>query len=88
MKVNKISISLKDNPDLAATLAGVSAGDTVCLEHVEIIVDEVTEDNVLGSIDEIKEAELKPATKDPEDGDEVDENAPVFQVMADKSKKY
>lgn len=82
---DKITISLKNNPDLAAKFAGVAAGDTVALDGVECTVDEVAEDLLTMSVDDIDEVKVTPNDSE-DDSEEVDDNAPVMQVMA--SSKY
>ena len=81
MAPDKISINLKDNPELAAALVGATAGTKVTLKEVEFSVDEATDQLLVGSIESIEGCECEEMeAEDPE----TDETAPVFAVMGKK----
>jgi small nuclear ribonucleoprotein (snRNP)-like protein len=81
MEPDKISINLKDNPEIAAALVGVSPGTKVTLKEVEFTVDEATDQLLVGSIESIEGCECEPEA---EDEAPADETSPVFVVMGKK----
>lgn len=82
---DKITVSLKNNPDLAAKFAGSAPGDSVKLDGVELTIDEIAEDLLTASINDIDKVDI--TAQEPDDtGSEVDADSPVMQVMG--GKKY
>lgn len=82
---DKITVSLKNNPDLAAKFAGAAPGDSVKLDGVELTIDEIAEDLLTASINDIDKVDI--TAQEPDDtGAEVDADSPVMQVMG--GKKY
>lgn len=83
MDAHKLSLNLKDHPEYAEALAGASAGDTVTLKEVKIIIDEIAQDQMIGSIDDCGDITVKPGPDRPKDAKPDDETvAPVLSVMA------
>lgn len=89
MDIDKLALGLKDNPALAAAFAGASAGDTVTIKNLEIVIDEIANDMVVGSVccDELTEDDVS-VTPGPDDDTEgtgeasEEETSPVLSVMA------
>lgn len=94
MDIDKLALGLKDNPNIAAAFAGASAGDTVTINNLTIVIDEIANDMVVGSVDcdELSEDDIK-VTPGPDDGKEgtgeasEEQTAPVLSVMAPRSAK-
>lgn len=94
MDIDKLALGLKDNPALAAAFAGASAGDTVTINNLEITIDEIANDMVVGSVccDELSEDDIKitpgPDTDEEGTGEASEEiSAPVVSVMSNGYKK-
>lgn len=85
--INKISLSLKgENNKLAAELAGASPGDAVKLgDGFEFIIDEISSDLVIGSVDVEDIGDVKVESSQDEDAEPDEEtqmaSAPVVSVM-------
>ncbi len=87
---DKISLSLRDHPKLAAAFAGTGAGDTIKITDIEFIIDEVSSDIVIGSIEIEEIGEVTVESKEEEDAehesgyenqDESAASSPVVSVM-------
>lgn len=91
MDIDKLALGLKDNPAIAAAFAGASAGDTVTIKELTLIIDEIANDMVVGSVccDELSEDDVT-ITPGPDDGDDEtgtgesseEASSPVLSVMA------
>lgn len=90
MDSHKISLNLEDYPEIAAALAGASAGDTVKMK-VTFIIDEFAEDVVVGSIESCSDYSVTPGPEDEKrmaKGEASEEaTAPVLAVMAPGYKR-
>lgn len=94
MDIDKLALGLKDNPAIAAAFAGASAGDTVTISNLELIIDEIANDMVVGSVDcaDLSEDDIKitpgPDTDAEGTGEASEEaTAPVLSVMAPRYDK-
>jgi hypothetical protein len=84
MDSDKLSVNLKENPEVAAALAGTSPGDYVKLQ-LEICIDEIAEDMLVGSIHDVDvdSVQITPGPENEDADEETKEKAaPVVSVMA------
>lgn len=88
MESHKLSLNLKEYPQLAAELAGASAGDTVTFKEVEVMIDEISEDTLVASIKECEGLSVKEGPNREEKDEEMEEDTEkVLSVMAPGYKK-
>ena len=89
MDVHKLSLNLKDHPEYASALAGASAGDTVTLKEVKVIIDEISSDQMVASLHECGDITVKAGPDKPKGTGEASEEiaAPVLSVMAPGYRK-
>lgn len=87
MDSNKLSINLKDYPELAAELAGSSPGDTVTFKDLEVTIDETGEDVLIASITECDSVTVTPGPNREEEEVNEEDAAPVLSVMSPGYRK-
>lgn len=77
---NKLTLDFGSSPSLASALAGKQPGDKVTIK-VEFSIDEITDSDVRGSIEEVEVHE-----SESDDEVEVEASSPVMLVMSKKDK--
>lgn len=88
MDSDKLSIDLKNNPKVAEAIAGASPGDTVKFTDLEICIDEIAVDMMVGSVCDMGEVSVTPGPEEDDNESEPSdqETAPVLSVMAPRSQ--
>lgn len=83
---NKVTLDYKDNPELRAAFQGKAVGDKCTLE-VELQVDELTEEGLVGTIESITPEGYEPPSSDDTVEIEPESDEPVTMVIGSKGKK-
>lgn len=81
---NKVHFDFKDNPKLRDTFSGKQVGDRCTLE-VELQVDELTEEGLVGTVKSITPEGYEPHSADDEEEISPASDEPVLMVIGGKS---
>lgn len=88
MDADKLSLTLKDHPEIAAALAGASAGDTVTIKELIVIIDEIATDLMVGSVQECEDITVSPGPDSEEDETDVPAEGDASGVLSVMSNGY
>ena len=80
----KIHIDWEGNPELQAAFLGKKAGES-CEASVKFLVEEVTENGLVGTIEEVSPEGYEPPA--PKAEPTTEDASPAMMIMAGKSRK-